>query len=107
MVLYNVLFGLVSAAHTACTGHLSAFCMESRPCSIGSAHSWESALFSLSLCALLCLQLVAYSISVLRLSPITVSSNLDESAYISAIEIGNLHIVTISNVPKLVPRAAF
>lgn len=89
MVLYNVLFGSLSAVHTVCTGHLSVFCMESTSCSIGSANSWESAVFSVSLCAMLCLQPVAYSASVIRLSSVTVSSNLDESAYIAAVEIGN------------------
>ena len=107
MVLYNVLFGLFSAAHTVCTGYLQAFCMESSPCSIGSARSWESAVFSISLCALLCLQPVAYSASVLRLSSVSINSNLDESAYIAAVEIGTRYPVTISNVPKLEPRHAF
>ena len=116
LVVYNVLFGLSTSAVTVCSGSLAAACMESmeEKCTVRARQgirdtkSWESALFSFSLCALLCSISVALAKSYrVKITEPELENeqregkNMNITSDFTFVEVGIIHTVSLNNVPKV------
>lgn len=108
LVCYNALFGLRVAATTICSGSLSTVCMEpaAKTCAVRRAKSWESALFSFTLCALLGTLAIACSCASIgsaqngQLSE-AVPAKLNATSDFTSVEVGTGHAVSLYNVPRV------
>ena len=84
-VVFNVLFGLRTAAVVLCNGEIKEACMETMGCGgEGSVRDWQAFLFSFTVCALLCFMSVGIQLllnsSTERVQPAKLPETLHQSA---------------------------